>query len=185
MFTWRSVPFEKRTLRSGSKDFVPFRKIELDFGASMSRDTQPTCLEFYTKATEPLPRLFFWSVVRLIVNLSEHESAHFTESASLFSCVLLTCGMMSGITRRIRTVPTNVVLARSSKSLPRRTPTSERLFFRRFFPSLFVYGSGAGRDELVDFPHLFSSWRKLQASSFVHFPFVFSIDSILLASFPR
>ena len=122
-------------------------------------------------------------MVRLIVNLSEHESAHFTESASLFSCVLLTCGMMSGITRRIRTVPTNVVLARSSKSLPRRTPTSERLFFRRFFPSLFVYGSGAGRDELVDFPHLFSSWRKLQASSFVHFPFVFPLIAFSLLPF--
>ena len=42
---------------------------------------------------------------------------------------------------------------------------------QRFFPSLFVCGFGAGEDERVDFPRLFSSCRKLHASPRVHCPF--------------
>ena len=51
--TWRNVPFEKCTLRFGPKDFVHFRKIELDFGGSTSWNTLPNCSEFFNMAQEP------------------------------------------------------------------------------------------------------------------------------------
>ena len=44
---------------------------------------------------------------------------------------------MPGITRGVRTFSTNVVFARSSRCLPRRTPTSETHSFRRIFPIAF------------------------------------------------
>ena len=59
IFTWRGVPFEKCTLRFGSKNCVLFPKIDLDFGGSISRNTQANCFEFFNKATDPFLPLFF------------------------------------------------------------------------------------------------------------------------------
>ena len=59
IFPWRSVPFQKRTLRFSPKVCVPFLKIDMDFGGSVSWNTQLNCLEFFNKATEPLPPVFF------------------------------------------------------------------------------------------------------------------------------
>ena len=59
IFTWRDVPFEKRTLHLSPKDFVPFREIELDVGGSTSWNTQLACSEFFNMATELLPPVFF------------------------------------------------------------------------------------------------------------------------------
>ena len=61
-------------------------------------------------------------------------------------------GEMPRITLRFRTLPTDVVFARSSRSLPRRTPASESFSFRRIFPSLCVRGSGAKEYGLIAFP---------------------------------
>ena len=38
---------------------VPFRKIDLNFGGSTSKDTQPNCFAFFNRATEPFPPPFF------------------------------------------------------------------------------------------------------------------------------
>ena len=62
------------------------------------------------------------------VNLSVHESALFTESASQFHVVILTYERMPIITQWFRALATDVVSARSSRSSPRRPPASERLF---------------------------------------------------------
>ena len=45
--------------------------------------------------------------------------------------------------------------------------------FEELFPTLCVCGLGAREDDCVFFPRLLSSWRKLQASPFVHYPFAF------------
>ena len=50
---------------------------------------------------------------------------------------------------------------------------SERLPSEEFLPSLFDCDFGVGENERVDFPRLLSSWKKLHASPFVHFPFAF------------
>ena len=71
-------------------------------------------------------------LVGLTVNLFVLERALFAEFPSRFSFVLLTYEKMPIITRRIRTVSTKVVSARSWRSLPRRTPTSEKNFSRHF-----------------------------------------------------
>ena len=39
-------------------DFVPFRKIDLDFGCSITWNTQHICFEFFNQATDPFPPLF-------------------------------------------------------------------------------------------------------------------------------
>ena len=58
-FMWCNVPSENRTLRFGPKNCVFFRKIDLDFGSSMSWNTQPNCVEFFNKATDPFTPFFF------------------------------------------------------------------------------------------------------------------------------
>ena len=59
IFMWRNALFENCILRFGPWDFVPFRKIELDFCGSMSWNAQPGCLEFFNKATDPFLTFFF------------------------------------------------------------------------------------------------------------------------------
>ena len=82
IFTWRNVPCGFCTLRFGSMDFVPFRKVELDLDNSMSWNTQPNCLEFFKKATEPLPP-WFWDLLFGCLSTSLcMKNALFTESAS-------------------------------------------------------------------------------------------------------
>ena len=49
---------EHCTPRLGPKNFVPFRKIDLEFGGRTSSNTQPSCFEFFSEATEPFPPLF-------------------------------------------------------------------------------------------------------------------------------
>ena len=51
----------------------------------------------------------------------------------------------------------------ASMSLPRGPCLVRDFTGAEFVPSLFICGSGAGEDERVDFPRLFSSWRKLRA----------------------
>ena len=46
--TWRDVPFGNCTVRFGAKFLCPSVKNELDFGGSMSRNTQPDCLEVFS-----------------------------------------------------------------------------------------------------------------------------------------
>ena len=84
-------------------------------------------------------------------------------------CDSNTYGRMPRITRGVRALPTDVPFARSSISLPKRTPASERPSFRRCFPSLFVCSSWAGEDKRVELPRLFSSWRKLPRLLFCTF----------------
>ena len=48
-----NVSYENCTLRCGSKDFVSFRKIELDIGGSIFWNTQPNCLAIFTNVTVP------------------------------------------------------------------------------------------------------------------------------------
>ena len=54
--------------------------------------------------------------------------------------------------------------------------------FEEYSPSLCVCGSGAGEDERVDFPRLFSSWRKLHASPLVHLRLCFPLIALSLLS---
>ena len=52
------MPFEKCKLRFGNKDFVLFRKIDMDVGGSISWHPHPNCREFFNKATDPFPPFF-------------------------------------------------------------------------------------------------------------------------------
>ena len=62
------VPFGNRTLRFHPKDFVLFRKVDWDFGGSVSWNTQPTCYDFFTMATDPFSSTFLRPFIGLTVN---------------------------------------------------------------------------------------------------------------------
>ena len=88
---WSNAPFENCTLPFGPKDCVPIQKMELDFARSMSWNTQPNCREFFKKATEPLPPIFFDFIFGW-PSASVHEYALFPEFASRLCSVMWTFG---------------------------------------------------------------------------------------------
>ena len=116
---------------------------------------------------------FFSFFVGQTVHLSVHENDFFTESASRLCFVFLTYGSMAKITLRIRALPTDVVLARSWRSLSTRTTASESFPFRIIFHSLRVCSFEAREDSCIAFQRLFSSRRELQAFPLEHCPFAF------------
>ena len=173
IFTRRNVPYENFTVCFGPKVFMLLREIELDFDGSTSWNTQPNSFEFINKATKPLQPIFFIFFVGLTVNLSLHEDAFFTESASWLCFVMLTFGMMPKSTWTDLCIFHWCGPARSFIYLSRGTTASESISFQRFFPSLWLCGFGAREDDCVACPRLLSSWRKLQAFPVVHCPFAF------------
>ena len=86
--------FVNCTLRFDSKDCVPFRKMNLNFGGAAAWNTQRNCLEFLNEATEPLPPLFFRLLVGLTVNLIVPEYTLAADFASRLCFVMLTFGSM-------------------------------------------------------------------------------------------
>ena len=76
--------FDKCTLRFGHKDFVFFRKIDLDLGCSMSWNTQPNCFEFINKANGSFSTTSLCLLVRLTVNLMV-PNMHFSQNLHLDS----------------------------------------------------------------------------------------------------
>ena len=100
-----------------------------------------------------------------------------------FCFVFLTHGRMPVITRGIRTFPANVLFAGSSRSLPRRTPTSERLFFRRIFPIAFRLRFWSSRGWARQCSTLVLIVTESADVSLCELPFC--IESFLLAFFHR
>ena len=87
MLAWRNTASVSWTHRIGFSMFELFRKIDEDFGGSISWNTQPSCREFFNIATTILSPFLFWVFARLFVNLAMCIRALFRESATFF----LTC----------------------------------------------------------------------------------------------
>ena len=58
MFAWRSAAFEKCTRRIGPKTYELFRQSVVDFGGSISWNTQPNCRVLFSIATALLSPFF-------------------------------------------------------------------------------------------------------------------------------
>ena len=127
-------------MRFGPKNCVPFRKNDLDFGGSVSWNTQPQCLEFFKKATEPSPPLFFgflsgWLSTSLCLN------THFSPN----------CALKFEHSKGCQKVHDEFVLFPLRWSLhglwyifPERLRPLGDFPFQELFPSFCVCGSAAG-----------------------------------------
>ena len=139
--------FEKCTLRFGPNDFVLFCYIDLDFGRSISWNTQPDGFEFFNKAMDPCPPLFlgFWlGWLWNSVCLNTHFLQNLHPESDLW---FLTYGRMPTITRRIRTVPFKVISARFL-IFPSWTATAPEGFsFRRTFSVILCLRSWSRRGQ--------------------------------------
>ena len=136
MLTWHSAAFVNLTRLIGLKTFVLFRKIDEDFGGSASWNTQPICRLSFNKATALLSsvfRLFAW----LFLNLPVHERTLIAEITFRLCFVFLTLGWVPITERWICAITFEVLPARQSRWLPRRTATSENPSSRNLFSGLF------------------------------------------------
>ena len=97
---------------SAPRNFGLFRRIDLEFGGSVSWKTTSRYSDFPSKATDPLSTTFLRLLTGLTVNLSVPGYALIAKFASRFSFVILTYGRMPILTRRIRTVSFKVISAR-------------------------------------------------------------------------
>ena len=80
-----------------------------------------------------------------------------------------------------KTLSSDVVFARSLKSLLKRTTASESCPFQRKFPVASSLRFWTKRGRLHTLPGSFASWqKKLQAFTFVHCPFAFTKGFSLL-----
>ena len=70
MLAWRNTALVSWTHRIGFRMFELFRKIDEDFGGSISWNTQPNCRVFFNIATAILSPFFLNLLARLFVNLA-------------------------------------------------------------------------------------------------------------------
>ena len=158
------------TQRLGPKKLGPFRKIDLNFGGSTSKDTQPNCFAFFKKGCRTLSTTLLWSFIRLTISQPlVQKRALFTELAARLRFAIRTDGRMPRRTRGVRATSTKVILA----PFPDGLLPLGGVPFEELFTSLFVCHLGVGEEKLVILSRLLSLWRKLHASPFVHFPLAF------------
>ena len=173
LFVWCHVPLENATARF-DPNFPIFRRVRF-LGGSVSWDTQPNCIDSFSKATDHFPPLFFDFLTGLPISLSVSEKTLVAEFASRCRLVILTYRWMPIITRRIRTLSFEDVFARFLSLRPKP--------FEGFLPSVCVCAHGAGEDDCAFCPRL-HPWLKLQESPLEHCPLL-STESIIPLSFLR
>ena len=136
--------------------------------ASLYWNTQPICIEFFIKATDPFSTTFLRLSAGLTVNLSVPEYALFAKNWISNQ----TCNFEIREDANNHTTD-EVISARFLIFLPEGPLPVGALPFEGFLPSCCVCDLGAREDDRAFFPRLLSSWRKLQASPFEHCPFDF------------
>ena len=82
MSAWRATAFSNFTHWIGFRMFEPFRKIDQDFGGTISWNTQPNCRVHFSIATALLSP-FFLDLVKQFFNLVMRMRALFTKSATI------------------------------------------------------------------------------------------------------
>ena len=162
---------------------MPSGKLELDFGGSTSWNAQPP------NCSQNLYHQSFSVFLGLTVNLSVHIDAFFTKSASILFCNF-SYGGMPRITKLVRSLSTEVVSARSSGNLSRRTTACESFPFQRTFPVALRLRFGSKRRRLPCFFTLIvivaeTASVSSSALSF-RFPLIaFKADRFMFTSFHR
>ena len=171
IFMWCNVPFENRTVRSDPKGFVLFRKIDLDFGVSLSCNTQPTCFTLLQQSNRSLSTTFLRLFAGLTVSVPEQTLI--AECASRFRFVILTYQEMPIIIRRIRTISFKVISAQFFQISFQKDYFSWRSFLSKVFFRHFVCDFEA-REDYACCPRLFP-WLELQASPLEHLSICFPL----------
>ena len=114
LLAWRTTAFVNWTHRIGFCMCELFRKIDEDFGGSMSWNTQPNCRVLFSIATALLSP-FFRPFARLFFNLAMRIRALFPKSASILRLVEQAFWRMPLLTEWIGASSFEVILAGQSK----------------------------------------------------------------------
>ena len=169
-----------RTHRFGFCMVDLFRKIDEDFGGSMSWNTQPKFFVSLTMATALFLPFFFDLLLGCSSTVCEDAlRALFPNFASIFCLVKQALEGMPLFTRWIRTSTLKMFLARLTRYFPRRTFLLGLFDIAKIFPPCAcVVCSGLGVGCVVAFARLFLTCRKLHWSPFVHCPLACHCDVV-------
>ena len=119
-------------IRSVSGSFELFRKIDEDFGGSISWDTQPNCRVIFSMAAA-LFSFFLDLFARLLFNLAMRIRALFSKSASILGLVEQAVPRMPLFTEWIGASSFEVILAWQSSHFPTWASASRTLGSRCIF----------------------------------------------------
>ena len=114
MLARHTTAFVNRTHRIGFRMFELFRKIDEDFGGSISWNTQPNCRVLFNIATALLSP-FFGPFSRLFINLAMRIRALFPKSATTLGLVEQAFWRVPFSTKWVIASSSEVILARPSR----------------------------------------------------------------------
>ena len=133
MLAWRNTALVNWTHRIGFSMFELFRKIDEDFGGSISWNTQPNCRVFFNIATAILSPFVLRLLAWLFVNLAVCVGALIPQFASIFCLVEQALRRMPLFTEWSCASSFEVILARPSSHFPTWTFASRTLGSRCIF----------------------------------------------------
>ena len=131
MSAWSATAFVNFTRRIGFRMSELVRKIDEDFGGSISWNTQPNCRVIFNIATALLSSFFLDLFVRLFINLTMCEWALFTKPTTTLGLVVQVFWRVPFFTKWIGASSFEVILARPSRHSTTGTPGSRTSGSRR------------------------------------------------------
>ena len=133
MLAWRNTALVNWTRRSGFNVFELFRKIDEDFGGSISWNTQPNCCVFLQKSHCNFITIRCRLLARLFIKLTVCVGALISKFASIFCLVEQALRRMPFFTEWSCTSSFEVNLARQSRNFPTWASASRTLGSRCIF----------------------------------------------------